>query len=419
MPPGIDPMKRILPVTALICTAMIASSAILHAQEPEEEFEKRFDIHGYGTINFFMYDWETDPARRNAIDLERLVLYPVAYLTPSILVRAEIEFEHGGTGVTMEFDRFEEFGEFEAEIEKGGEVILDQLHVQIELEQGINFRVGRIRLPVGVLAYEHEPTEYFTTTRPEMETSLTPSIWYENGIEMYGKVLNDGALEYHLLLVNGLDATGFSSATWVRRGIQKRFEFVNAEDFAGVAGLQYAFTPQFALGGSVYYGNSANNRPKPDLEVDAHVGVYEAHAIVETPQFQLRAMGMYGTLENADPVSQANRNLSNNLNVKRTPVGSAAAGASLEAGYDVLSLFGDYSATLFTFGRLEYYDSMAKVEGDVFDNPRWDRRVWTTGVNVRPIPHLVFKGQYSQRQLRSEAPNVENTFSVGVGFEFE
>jgi opacity protein-like surface antigen len=415
-------MKLHLPsirILLFILAGAVFSNGVLPAQEEEDKYQSTFELHGYGTFNYFVYDWKTDPYRRNAIDLERLVLYPVVHLAPQVLLRAEIEFEHGGTGVTMEFDRFEEFGEFEQEVEKGGEVILDQLHVQVELEPEINFRVGRIRLPVGVLAYEHEPTEYFTTTRPEMETSLIPSIWYENGIEMYGHILAVGALEYHLLIVNGLDATGFSSATWVRRGIQKRFEFVNAEDFAFVAGLQYAPTPSLAFGGSVYYGNSANNRPKPDLNVDAHVGVYEGHAVVKADNFELRAMGMYGSLENADLVSQANRNLSNNLNVKRTPVGSAAAGASVESGYDILSFLGEYKASVFAFLRLEYYDSMARVKGDVFDNPRWERRVWTAGMNYKPLQNLVVKGQYSQRRLESGPPNIENTFSVGVGFEFE
>ena len=41
-------------------------------------------------------------------------------------LEAELEFEHGGTGITMEFDKLEEFGEFEMEVEKGGEVIVEK-----------------------------------------------------------------------------------------------------------------------------------------------------------------------------------------------------------------------------------------------------------------------------------------------------
>ena len=89
--------------------------------------EARWGLSGYGSLNYFAFDWDTDdwdtdPARRNALDVERLVLYPSYRFTARTAFRAEMEFEHGGTGVTKEFDPFEEFGEFETEVEAGGEV---------------------------------------------------------------------------------------------------------------------------------------------------------------------------------------------------------------------------------------------------------------------------------------------------------
>jgi hypothetical protein len=130
-------------------------------------------------------------------------------------------------------------------------------------------------------------------------------------------------------------------------------------------------------------------------------------------------MGLYSTLENSDLVSSANRNLSNNLNVKRTPVGSAAGGYFVEAGYNVLSPFHADSLVVMPFVRWEHYDSMARVTGEVFDNPRWQRRVLTGGVNVIPLDGLVLKAQYSHRRLGLPDMNTENTFSLGIGFWFE
>jgi hypothetical protein len=173
------------------------------------------------------------------------------------------------------------------------------------------------------------------------------------------------------------------------------------------------------IGGSAYYGNSTDNRPKPDLSVPAHVGIVEAHGAWSREGLTVRAMGFYGTLENADLVSAANRNLSNNLNVKRTPVGSAATGYIAEAGYDVMRLFAVESIALVPFLRWESYDSMAEVTGDVFDNPRWERDVITAGINFLPFEDLVFKAQYSQRTLGIPDENIERTFSLGIGFEFE
>ena len=74
---------------------------------------KRFSVSGYGVINYANFYWETDPERRAHIDVERLVVAPKFQLSETIRLEAELEFEHGGTGTTMEFDKFEEFGEFE------------------------------------------------------------------------------------------------------------------------------------------------------------------------------------------------------------------------------------------------------------------------------------------------------------------
>ncbi len=151
----------------------------------------RFGLHGYGTVNYFAFDWETDPARRNALDLERLVLYPSVRLSERVRVDGELEIEHGGTGATLEFDRFEEFGEFEQEIEAGGEVVLEQLNVHVAVTERFNVRIGRLKLPIGLASTNDEPNEYFTTTRSAVEASLIPTNWYEIGAQAYGQVGRD------------------------------------------------------------------------------------------------------------------------------------------------------------------------------------------------------------------------------------
>ena len=77
-----------------------------------------FSVSGYGVINYAYFDWELDPDRRAAIDVERFVIAPKYRINDTIQLESELEFEHGGTGSTMEFDKFEEFGEFETEVEK-------------------------------------------------------------------------------------------------------------------------------------------------------------------------------------------------------------------------------------------------------------------------------------------------------------
>ena len=87
---------------------------------------KRFSVSGYGVISYANFYWETDPDRRAHIDVERLVVAPKLQINDTIRLESELEFEHGGTGITMEFDKFEEFGEFEMEVEKGGEIIVEK-----------------------------------------------------------------------------------------------------------------------------------------------------------------------------------------------------------------------------------------------------------------------------------------------------
>ena len=54
---------------------------------------------------------------------------------------SEIEFEHGGTESAMEIEE-EEGGEYESEIERGGEVALEQFWLQKSFRPEFNVRLG-------------------------------------------------------------------------------------------------------------------------------------------------------------------------------------------------------------------------------------------------------------------------------------
>lgn len=139
------------------------------------------------------------------MDVQRFVLEFTQDLAPDLGFEVEIEFEHGGTGAAMELE-YEEFGEFETEVEKGGEVALEQLHLTKPVSPALNVRLGHFVVPVGAVNAHHLPHGYFGTVRPEGETSLVPVVWHETGAEVFGDV---GDFRYRLQLVNGLDSTGF------------------------------------------------------------------------------------------------------------------------------------------------------------------------------------------------------------------
>ena len=135
-----------------------------------------FSLHGYSVVNYYNYDYDTDPNLKNKLDPERLNIYPEYQYNNWIAFRGEIEFEHGGTGASVEYDSQEEFGEFEQEIEKGGSVKLEQMYVDFTLKQYFNIKVGRLKLLFNLAQTLDDPDEYFTTHRQEAENELLPFV---------------------------------------------------------------------------------------------------------------------------------------------------------------------------------------------------------------------------------------------------
>lgn len=397
--------------------------------EYEKQAKKKvspYSFKGYAVANYFNYDWDTHPEKRDEADLERLVLEGKYQFNDQWSVHAEVEYEHGGTGSTMEFDVFEEFGEFEQEIEKGGEIVLEELFIQYEYQPWLGIRIGEIPVPVGLINKRHRPSHYYTTERSLSESSMVPVAWHELGIELRGKYQG---FFYRGQVITGLDSTGFSSANWVKRGFQKRFERKNADNLAFVASLDYDFSNLgidslngAEIGGSFYWGNTTDNRPKPDLEADAEVMILGFHGLYEAGPWTLRGAALYGHLSNADLVSAANRRLSNNLNVKRSPVAKEALAWYVEAGVDLFQFIPNKPAILGHgfdwFVRYDNYDTMKKTSGLIFDNPRWEREIWTTGFNYSLIEGIMLKGQYAHRSLNIPTNNAENTYSLGIAAEF-
>ena len=381
----------------------------------------RIAIKSYGVVNYYNFEWQTDSSKRDAVDLERLNLYLKFKISEKIEVKSEMEFEHGGTGTTMEFDRFEEFGEFETEIEAGGEVLLEQLYIQFAIKPWLKIRAGKMEMDFGNTSKFHVPTEYFTGYRSSMEVALFPDGWSEIGIQVLGNFGKNKNWAYRAYFVNSLASSGFSSANWIARGYQRRFEMANAESFAGLLRLDYKFKNKGWLGFSTYVGETNRNRPKPDMKgIDGYVFMGDLHTSINIKKFlRIRAMFFYGHLQNSHLISRANRNLSNRLNVKRTPVGSDALGYYGEIGVDVLSFTKLNKMNLWIFGRYDFYDSMYKTHEDIFKFPRAKRSQITFGLNYLPHPSIIIKAHYAHRTIGFTSGNIEQTYLLGIGYIFK
>lgn len=381
----------------------------------------RLQWSGYATLNYQRYDFFENAQsirgqRRGRADLERFVLAPRYDFGKGWSFHAEIEFEHGGTGTTVEYEA-EEAGEFESEIEKGGEVVLEHAYLQFLGSPGLNWRFGELIIPFGMINSHHHPSQYFTIERSLAETSLIPSVWHETGIEAFGSF---GKLRYQVQLVTGLDSTAFSGYGFVSEGMQSRLEFRDASDPAFVARVDYGLAPGVLVGASYYYGDSRRNRARRNLDVSADLAMAELHARYERGPWTLRTQYLSARLQNADRVAQANLRTFNGglLGVSRSPVGSRARSFFVEGGFDLLSLWKGRDDRLDLFARYETWDTHAGTIGTTSRNPRYDRAARTVGVNYRPQPGLVFKAEYSRRSTEAAIANRQSVYGLALGVEF-
>lgn len=409
-------------------------------QEMKDDFAKdnknllnwnKFTLSGYGVVNYYNYTkYDTDLNIKDKFDAERLNLYLGYNFNDWISFKSEIEFEHGGTGSTVELDTQEEFGEYEQEIEAGGEVKIEQIHINFAIKPYFNVRVGRMKIHFGLAQDLDRPISYFTTHRQEMENEILPLGWYENGVQFHGTFWK--RLKYEVSITNGLDASGFSSRGWIKEGYQTRFEMSNGNSLAFTGRLDYKFgkNKYTYFGASAYLNDAAANRPKNDMKESAYVMIFEGHVTYDEDYLRFNSVLLWGNLENSNIVTSKNASLSNNLGVKRTPVGKNALGFSFEGGYEVLHFINPNSKQkVYPFVRYDYYDTMQEVEGSVVKKPRWERSAIMGGFNWFVHPQIVLKAHYQNRTLGSENINPttlaytgkkqqENTFSAGIGFSF-
>ncbi|MCB1183338.1 hypothetical protein KDM41_07880 [bacterium] len=410
------PLARI---AALVVALAIAVPAL--AQDPVSGLH----LSGYADLLYARFDYGPDqksgengspPDDRAIMDLQRFVLGVGYEFDPTLVFAAEIEIEHGGTGGALELE-YEEFGEYEQEIEKGGEVVLEQLHLTKTFSDAFALRVGHGIVPVGLINLAHLPTSHFGTVRPEAESTLVPVTWHETGVTAFGDL---GDFSWQAQLINGLDSTGFSSKFWVRDGHQTRFEQVRATDMAVVGRVQWNGVRGLKVGVSAYRGGTTGNRPKDDMPgVDGTLTLVGADLRWARGPWRLRASWLGGHLDDAAEISAKNSRLSTNLGVARSPVATEARAWGAELGCDVMPLFDpDARTALFPFVRCEQVDTMHGTTGGIFADPRFDRTILTCGLNWFPRPSVAVKADFAVRSLGAERYRDEKTYGASLGLVF-
>lgn len=330
----------------------------------------------------------------------------------------EIEFEHGGVEAAVEREN-EEAGEFEKEIERGGEVALEQFWIQKTFFPQLNLKAGHIIVPVGLTNTYHLPTQFFTVYRPEGENTIIPCTWHETGISLWGKA---GQWRYELMMVAGLNSMMFSTSGWVHDGSASPYEFKAANRLAGAFRVDNYSVKGLRMGLSGYVGDSFNN----DITTNTATRYEGVRGTVAIGAFDFeyndrnviaRGSVDYGRLSDVAYINSMNSssNHTDSSPYAHSLVGRAAFAAGAEIGYDFFSLFPRLKDQKFyVFGRYEYYDSYIPEEGTTPNDWTNKHRI-AAGINYFPIPEIVIKAEYSHRFLKTPY-NPEPSVSLGVAF---
>lgn len=350
-------------------------------------------------------------------DLPHVVVYLGYDFGKGWSMGSEIEFEHGGTESAIEIEE-EETGEYESEIERGGEVALEQFWLQKQFSKAFHIRAGHLLVPVGGTNANHMPTEFFTVYRPEGENTILPCTWHETGVSLWGQLKD---WRYEAMFIAGLDADRFGNAGWIHDGAGSPYEFKMATAYAGAVRIDNYSVKGLRLSVSGYLGNSANNTLNytdkyKGLHGTVAIGAfdfhYEGHNLVARGNFD------YGHLSNSQEITTANFNTRKDSPSPKTNVAKAAIATGLEVGYDIFSPIASLhkeNQRFFLFGRYDYYDSMFKTVSGMTDEKEWGRSKITFGFNYYPISQIVVKGEWSERLLKSQYNN-EPTVSLGIAY---
>lgn len=332
---------------------------------------------------------------------------------------SEIEFEHGGNEVAIEIEA-EETGEFEHEIERGGEVALEQFWIQKSFGKVLNIRLGHVIVPVGQTNYSHLPTQFFTCYRPEGEFAIMPSTWHETGISIWGRVEK---WRYEAVVVPGLNSNMFNNANWVKNGSASAYEFKVANKLAAALRIDNYSIKNLHIGVSGYIGNSFNNDIVTN-EADKYKDV-KGTVLIGTVEFDYKANGLvvrgnfdYGHLNDADVISAYNKNQNHQSfsPYPRSLVGEEVVSIGGEVAYDIFhGMKHTGERRFFIFGRYDYYDTYIPYASAITMYDWTEKHVVTLGLNYYPIEQVVIKAEFAERFLKKQYNN-EPMVSVGVAY---
>ncbi|HEY3307242.1 MAG TPA: porin [Desulfuromonadaceae bacterium] len=343
-------------------------------------------IGGYGELDYIFKRDNGNDNGGNTLNPHRVVLYVGSELADWVSLNTELEWENGGSDG------------------QNGGVAVEQAYLDFKLNEMFNIKAGVMLMPMGAYNQAHEPTNFYSTARPALDTFLIPSTWQEMGIGAHGTL--GRKVDYQLMAVAGLDGTKFDAENGIREGRQA-FGKDSNRNFAVTGRLDYHPITNLSTAVSFYSGNSAPS------------GTATAYTTVMAFDGKYR----YSDFEIAGEYVHVYQDKPELLNPE---IGRNMSGYWVEGAWHCMPKMlknGKLAnADSILFAR---YSELTTQDGGAIDSTktsgRFDRNYTTVGLSFMPIPAVAIKADYQffgDHRAAGEIPLDNDKFQLTVGFVF-
>jgi hypothetical protein len=344
-------------------------------------------ISGYGELDYIFTRNNDNGNGGNTLAPHRIVLNVYSALADWINFNSELEWENGGSDGGAE-----------------GGISVEQAYLTFKLDPAFAVNSGVMLLPLGAINQNHEPTAFYSSARPALDTILIPTTWQAMGLGISGAVPDK--VDYQLMAVTGLDGSKFSAADGVREGRQD-FGKVSNNSFGVTGRLDVRPVPNLRTSLSLYTGNSA-----PSGSPAAYTTIVAVDGRYRFSDFELA--GEYVRIYQDRP------------EVLSTEIGRQMAGYWVEGDWHALpkawkrGKLAEADAVLFA-----RYSQLNTQTGGAIDpsktSGRFNRNYTTFGISFMPAPAVAIKVDYQiygDRRAAGETPVGNDKFQLTVGFVF-
>jgi hypothetical protein len=342
---------------------------------------------GYGELAYIFKKENGNGNGGNSFDPQRFVLYVNSELSDWITMNSELEWEHGGS----------DGGE-------DGSISVEQAFLDFKLAKPFNVKAGVMLVPVGAINQYHEPTNFNSTERPQLDRYLIPTTWQEMGVSAHGALGNKA--DYQIMASPGLDGRGFAGETGIREGRQN-FGKDSNRNIALSGRLELRPVTNLYTNLSFFTGNSA-----PSGKATAYTTIAAFDGKYNIGRFDIAGEYVHIYQDNPQVLSDE--------------IGHTMSGYWVEGACHLMPASWKQGkladSDLVVFGRWSEFDTQqGKIANPSKASGRFDRNYTTFGVVFKPTTTVAIKADYQiydDHRKPGETPLDNDKFQLTLGFVF-